>query len=122
MRGSPSSRCLENQRPLDPPSLSTSRKPLSRISPGSSSLRRNNFTLPSQENGAGGGTRTRTLLRVVDFKSTVSAIPPPRHGIYLGRFSKAHQHPDETHPYPNLPPSEREGFRGALPERRNLLF
>ena len=31
------------------------------------------------ESGAEGGSRTRTSFRTMDFKSTASAIPPPRH-------------------------------------------
>lgn len=32
-------------------------------------------------NGAGGETRTRTPFRILDFESSVSAIPPHRHMI-----------------------------------------
>ena len=33
------------------------------------------------ENGAEGGSRTRTSFRTTDFKSAASAIPPPRHRV-----------------------------------------
>src|SRR6185436_9648 len=35
----------------------------------------------SVSSGAEGGSRTRTSFRTIDFKSTASAMPPPRHVI-----------------------------------------
>ena len=35
---------------------------------------------PGSDRGAGGGTRTHTLLRAADFESAASTIPPLRRG------------------------------------------
>ena len=43
----------------------------------------------SVSSGAEGGSRTRTSLRTMDFKSTASAIPPPRHVVRKPKSTKS---------------------------------